>query len=192
MGWTSYHATNYKNGKVDRVAEVKHCFERGEDSKYRILKASLVGTTVYAAVEYQTEKGTEVFAAVVLTSVDNNDYFNFSYKDMDETCGPYHYDCPASILKLLTPTTSEHANQWREKCWEKIEKKRQKKNDPQALSNLPLGTVIEMNYWEPETPKIRLMKVNYGGYKQPIWVREDYSFKVRPKLIEEQGYIVIS
>lgn len=192
MGWTSYHATHYKNGKVDRIAEIKHCLEFGNSGKYRVLKASLVGSTVYTAIEYQNEEETRVFASVFLTSTDSKDYFNFSYKDMDETCGPYAYDCPASILKLLTPTTSEYANEWRKKCWENIEAKRNQRKNPQALSNLPLGTIIEMNYWEEGIPTIRLQKIKHGAYKNPIWIKDDYSFKVRPKLIESQGYTVLS
>lgn len=51
---------------------------------------------------------------VMLTSTRNGT--EFAYKDMDETCGPCAYDCPESILKLLSPTDSQWANEWREKC----------------------------------------------------------------------------
>ncbi len=30
--------------------------------------------------------------------------------------GPYHYDCPASILDLLGPPGNEYAAKWREAC----------------------------------------------------------------------------
>lgn len=42
--------------------------------------------------------------------------FNFQYKVMDETMLPYYYDCPESILNLLTETTNENANVWRASC----------------------------------------------------------------------------
>lgn len=35
---------------------------------------------------------------------------------LTETMGPYHYDCPASILDLLGPPGNEHAANWREAC----------------------------------------------------------------------------
>lgn len=194
MGWTSQHATYYKNGKVDRVAEVRAYFEEGINASmnYRVLKASLVGGIVYAAVERPTEDGTKVFAATFITSVDHDSYYNFSYKELDETAGPCYCDCPASILKLLTPTTCEFALKWREECWRQIELKRQKRKDPHALSNLPLGSVIELTNWKPDMPILRLKKVKHLRYKQPIWVKEDYSFRVSRNDIEQHGYRVIA
>lgn len=154
MGWTSYHAPATYNTKtnryvVDRKAECDKLFNcdmiknRG---KYEVLKSRMVGSTYYAAVKmtrYATEtepEKTQVIAAIVLTSVSNKDYFNFSYKDMDETVGPYNYDCPKSILDLLTPTDSEWANNWRKQCYENIAAK--KNHD--GLNKLPIGSVIEV------------------------------------------------
>ena len=41
MGWTSYHATNYKNGKIDRKAECdaywNHPLDKG---RFKVLKNS--------------------------------------------------------------------------------------------------------------------------------------------------------
>jgi hypothetical protein len=54
------------------------------------------------------------------------DYHNFGYKDMDESAGPYQAECPERILKLLTPTTSQYAQQWRDACWAKITAKKAK------------------------------------------------------------------
>lgn len=110
MGWTYYPATNYKNGRIDRLQECRDEF--GKEPKWAtIVKDALVDTTYYAAMKF-TKTG-EIFALVVLTDTDCRD---FGYKDMDETCGPCYYDCPMSILDLLTPTDNEYANEWREKC----------------------------------------------------------------------------
>ena len=54
---------------------------------------------------------------------------------MDETCGPYQYDCPESILKLLTPTESKWANEWRAKC-------REYRKKAKELKALPMGSKI--------------------------------------------------
>lgn len=151
MGWTSYNATHYNKNGVDRKAECDSLFCGGN---LEILKSRMVGSTYYAAVKVLTkyngedengkaiytplkEEEQHVFAAVVLTSVVNEDYFNFSYKDMDETECPYQYDCPESILKLLTPTESEYANKWREECTKRIER-----NKKYGLSKLPIGSKI--------------------------------------------------
>lgn len=153
MGWTSYHATNYTNkGTVDRKAECDDYFTNSmNEGRYIIKKSVLVGATYYAAIETvkRTNKDTkqlevipenerETWAAVLLTEVSNNDYYNFSYKDMSEDMGPLIYTCPASILNLLTPTACEYAIKWRAKCREYIEKK----NSPNALSKLPIGAII--------------------------------------------------
>ena len=157
MGWTSYHATHYKNGKIDRKAECDAYFMEGLNrGYYDVLKSSMVGSTYYAAVKplkrYGKDVGgneiivdipineQQVFGVVFLTSTDSKDYYNFSYKDMDETVGPCYYDCPKGILNLLSPTDSEWANNWRAKCRETLE---QKKN-VNSLSKLPIGSIIQV------------------------------------------------
>lgn len=139
MGWTGYHATNYnRRGEIDRRAE---CDEQmsgeNERGKWEVLKSTMRGSTYYAAIR-RTDKETgerHVFGCVCLTSVDMKDYFNFSYKDMDESMGPGCYDCPASILDLLSPTDNEYALTWRQKCREKAK--------APDLGKLPIGTMIE-------------------------------------------------
>ena len=90
--------------------------------KRTVLKSALVTfNTYYAAVEH-LDKATGisyVFAVVSLLQYNHNDYYNFGYKDLDETCGPNEVACPKSILKLLTPTEHEYANNWRTACWER-------------------------------------------------------------------------
>lgn len=134
MGWTSYHTySTYKNGKqyIDRKAECDDLFntvmsdsETGREIDYEVLKSAMVGRTYYAAVQRtmcatETEpERSEVFAAVVVTSIDRRYYYNFMYNAMDETVGPCECKCPKSILDLLTPTDNECAKEWRRRCYE--------------------------------------------------------------------------
>lgn len=158
MGWTSYHATHYKNGKIDRRAECDAYFMEGLNrGHYDVLKSAMVGSTYYAAVQGlrrylgKDENGTYIyepipenkritFGVVFKTSTDMKDYYNFSYKDMDETCGPYERDCPKGILDLLSPTDNEFANEWRKACYANIAKKK----NPNSPSKLPVGSVIKV------------------------------------------------
>lgn len=165
MGWTGIRATHYKwvgkgtNRKyvVDRKAECDAYFMEGLNrGHYDVLKSSMIGSVYYAAVKLlqrysKDDDGNEiivdistneqqVFGVVFLTSTDSKDYFNFSYKDIDEASGPCYYDCPKGILDLLTPTDSEWANNWRASCRERL---KQKKN-PNSLSKLPEGSVIKV------------------------------------------------
>lgn len=134
MGWTSYHATHYKNGRIDRKAEIDSLWET--DANFKVLKSSIVGSTYYAAIE-----GNDcVFGMVILTRTDIKYYFNFSYKEISEDMGPYYYDCPKGILDLLTPTDDEYANAWRKRCYENIKAKK----NPNALANLPVESEIKV------------------------------------------------
>jgi hypothetical protein len=40
---------------------------------------------------------------------------------MDETMGPCESSCPERILKLLTPTDSDYAKEWRARCQKNID-----------------------------------------------------------------------
>lgn len=112
MGWTFTHK--------DRDTTVRQFFEKEfHDPTIKILDVATVGfRECYIAME---RKG-EVFALVCLLDYRPDDYYNFGYKDMDETMAPYYYNCPERILKILTSTTNEDAITWRGKCWSRIEK----------------------------------------------------------------------
>lgn len=141
MGWDYGRARYWKNGRIDRKAECDERFTWKTDAKeISVLKSSMVGSTYYAAVQIKTPEKTEVIGCVTLTSVDGCD---IGMKIMEETCGPYQVECPKSILKLLTPTDSEWANEWRKKCWAYHEEKERKKKDKYSLKNLALGTRID-------------------------------------------------
>lgn len=122
MGWTYYNATHYKNGKVDRKAEMDDLFNWSDPDAHMscaVLKSAMVGSTYYAAVRSENSATgyDEIAAVICLTHVDSKSYCNFGYKDMDETMGPFKYGCPKSILKLLSPTDNVTANDWRQECW---------------------------------------------------------------------------
>lgn len=172
MGWTSYHATCYKNGKVDRKQECDNYFEGGLNrGYYKVLKSIMKGSTYYAAVQMMMRREKKengefvdipvengiVFAAVFLTQVDNKSYYNFSYKDMDETCGPCYYECPESILALLSDTDSAYAKKWREQC-----------HKMNALKKLPVGTIIEFKRGEDKTVRLYRHPAAFQ-FKRPFW-----------------------
>lgn len=71
-------------------------------------------STLYAAVK--SSNNAIVFALVVLFKRYDNEVL---FKVMDETVGPYYYDCPKDIIDMLTPTEdfdSGYAKEWRIKC----------------------------------------------------------------------------
>ena len=181
MGWTWSYASNWKNGKIDRKKECDSCWTYS-NSPYEVLKSSMVGTTYYAAVKVKSSG--EVFAAVFLTSTNG---YDFGYKDMEESMGPCSYDCPLSILKLLTKTENETSNLWRQMCLQKHEEKKKMVR----LSSLPVGTTIKCKCPVDSSAakrgeEIVLQKVSYG------WVGMGYRW-TRPFLtaIQENGFEIV-
>lgn len=175
MGWTGQIATYYKNGKIDRKAECDAYFMEGLNrGHYEVLKSTMVGSTYYAAVknlkkyvgkkddkyiyEDLPENEQKVWAAVFLTSVDKT---QFLYKDISEFEGPGYYECPLSILSLLSETDNEYALAWREKCKEGNHNRR-------FLHNCPVGTIITFMHNGKE---IRIIKHPAGyQFKKDFWM----------------------
>jgi hypothetical protein len=119
MGWTSFPMhTPVKEWFLDSW---------NQTGKHEVLDVAIVKrNTLYAAIKYKETN--EVFAVVYLLRWSPKSDYNFSYKDMDETVGPYECECPLRILNLLTPTTSEYALQWRERVRMYHKKKDELKN----------------------------------------------------------------
>ena len=114
MGWINemdfsgkYVSTKNRKEYIDKLWN--------NDKKFQVLKSSMVGTTYYAAVAEldQQQEVKQVFATTALTSYEDRE---FSYKEMNEHAIPVCCDCPVGILKLLTPTDDQNANQWRKNC----------------------------------------------------------------------------
>lgn len=95
---------------------------------------------------------------------DSRDDFNFGVKTMEESSGPCEDYCPASILSLLSPTDSEYANSWRDRCRKNIEAKK----DPHALKNLPVGAVIRFTLHTGESIELLKHAAAYQ-FKRPFW-----------------------
>ena len=124
-----------------------------------MLRSSMVGSTYYAAVKpllrrtrdghdtYEPipEEEQNVFGAVFLTAIDMHDFFNFAYKDMNETYGPAQTDCPIGILDLLADTNNESAIAWRKECWESAKKRLAHQKARKKLHMLESGDVIEFS-----------------------------------------------
>ena len=189
MGWTSYHAGFYKNGVVDRKKEIDKMFTQDESEKYpelNVLKSRMIGSTYYGAIEVK-EKGNvvKVFAMIVLTSTNMNDYFNFSYKDMSETVGPHYYDFPKGILDLLTETDDEYAIGWRNKCRENL----QKKKDKTTKGTLPVGSVIKFKRYNGEYVILQKMSPMYQ-FRRAWWYCSDSNTYYPSKHIPDEFEII--
>ena len=125
MGWLYMQSLGGHSGPRQYL-DAQFTYEKPE-RRVRVLRSSLVKMrTYYAAVEVvPTDAPREVTAVVCLVRYNPRDAegYVFGYKDIDETMGPCEADCPAAILDLLTPTASEYALRWRERCRAAIAKR---------------------------------------------------------------------
>ena len=171
MGWDFTHAVHYKNGKVDRKAECDNRFTWGT---HKVLRSSMKGTVYYGAVD---DGNGNVFAVVALTTgKDRHDpYYNFGLKSMSEDMGPYYYDCPKSILDLLTETDDEDANNWRQKC-------REKAMADKWLNKLPIGAKI---VWKEN--KVLTKHAPAYQFKTWFWYDEENHSYIQKKRVTEMN-----
>lgn len=189
MGWIEYPARDCicknVNGRfvVDRKAELdRHYNFRDERKSVSVVKSAMVGSVYYAAVsviEYDDDRKficNSVMAAICLTKVKDG---WFAYKAMDETMGPVEAKCPKNIVKLLTPTTDDYANEWRSRCLE---------NKSDKLTRLPIGSVIRVQFnGEP----IYLSKENVARWRTPHWVNWSIGIYLTPQQINKSGWEII-
>lgn len=140
MGWVFTHRDKVPGQSLAEwfVAKGALTWTGREPWEYRVLDSSTVRfNTFYAAIERKNIETGErhVFAVVFLLRFVPKEYHNFGYKDMSEDMGPCECDCPERVLKLLTPTDSEYANDWRARCWANI-------NARKARPKIIPGTVL--------------------------------------------------
>lgn len=111
----------------------------------QVLAAARVGSTVYMAIRSTDKASTAsyVFAAVILIS--NTKKHGFGYKDMDESMGPCQCDCPARIMRLLTPIAGlpnpGYAADWRARVAERKNEKRRQRARRQSLR---IGSIVTL------------------------------------------------
>jgi len=126
MGWTSYTVDNL--AKTDAILRREFTQDSANNtrSSWTVEDSATVGAQWYALMKHTDTKGQETYYGLVCLTERRNGWKNtveFCFKDMDETCHPYYYDCPARILdKLdrLAPNPSPNAAAWRAKCRERL------------------------------------------------------------------------
>ncbi len=165
MGWTFNHRPKGESIFDFFSREFNYQTDRGI---FHVIDCASNFTEAYLAVQSGPNEATTVSGVVCLLRYRNSDYYNFGYKDIGENCGPGVYDCPERILNLLSVTDNQNALEWRQRCQERILRRR-------SRPTISAGTVIEFS--EPLTFK--------GGH-------EIRRFKClnprRLRFTEERGY----
>ena len=121
MGWTELHKEK-EMGLLEFFKQEFNC--KNEIREWEVLACSTKSGVAYLACKLTTLESVKVLGVVCVLRYPKDPYYNFGYKDMDETELPYYYECPKKILDLLTTTNNENAKEWREKCYEKLSQKK--------------------------------------------------------------------
>ena len=179
MGWTSTMATHhYSNGRVNVKAEMDSLMNY-ENSSYKnqVLKSRMVGSIYYAAIQSydKSKEATEVFAAICKTSTRTSDGMEFGYKCMDETMGPGYYNCPKTILDILTPIDNEYALEWRQKCRETLAMS--------SLKDIAIGGQIKWINGNG-TEKILTKMAPAYQFKTPWFMTSEYTYVPKRRIHE--------
>lgn len=166
MGWSFTH--KQKGEKLFDFFSREFNHENG-----KVLDCATKNMVAYIAYEFIPKRNEETMkkevGALVCLLKYVKDEYNFGYKDMDETMGPYYHDCPKRILDLLTPTDNVTALKWREEC---SKTNNIKKGDKIRLS-IPLkfndGSTLSEFLVESLRP-MRFVSLENGGlYKMQRW-----------------------
>jgi hypothetical protein len=80
----------------------------------KLIKARTVGNNHWQAIEYINAAGENVRYIALALIRHSREAGGYGYKSMDETSGPYYYNCPLNFLEGLSSPIG-YAADWREK-----------------------------------------------------------------------------
>ncbi len=130
MGWLSMPLASMGEHQTPKTyLDAQFTYSRTQDDGstcgLTVIASSCPGNRTYYAAVQRHDNGVpgDVFAIVCLVRWNPraSDGYVFAYKDLDETMGPCEAECPERILRLLTPTTYEHAINWRQRCRDNLQ-----------------------------------------------------------------------
>lgn len=86
-----------------------------EGSMLRNVAYKVVNSALYT-VEERKDNGARYIGVYVLSRQGGE----WGYKSMDESMGPYYFDCPLKFLDMVPEPESQYAKEWRQKVRAKV------------------------------------------------------------------------
>ena len=122
MGWDGIYITEAHKTVSEKLSVY---FKYHGFCENEVIKATIKNGVVYGAI--RNLKTNDVWAMVSLLKFRKDGWqTEMLAKNMSEDMMPYYFDCPKSILDLLTKTDNEHSNEWRKRCYEQLAKAKEK------------------------------------------------------------------
>ena len=163
MGWTSVNKP--KGMSLDEFFDKEFkC-----DSLKLIGKGYTKNLSEYYRACYNVEKG--VYFALVCKIHFGKGYYNFSYKDMDESENPYFYNCPKRIMDIIerSQPVNDMSKEWRMKVHKVLDTKLTKGKVITFKKPIDFGEFSENTFRYLGNNKYRSM--SHGGvYTIPKWL----------------------
>lgn len=182
MGWWGHYVGGKAPTGKERIELVlrengwKSRREEQDGRIWEVIDTAIRGTVVYVAIRVTENGSSRVFAEVNLTRFEKDGYL--MVKQMSETMGPNESHCPKHILDKLSPTDSEWANAWRERCRQNL------KGD--EIGKLPLGTKIKVGK-QAETVIVEVCK--YRGRR--AYIDWEHMIRYKPHHLRYYGYEIL-
>ena len=164
MGWT----TTYKpvGTSVDSFFDKEFA---GSSIEF-VGKGCLKNFSEYYRACYNKKTNT-YFALVCRIHFERDSYYNFSYKDMDESENPYFYNCPKRIMDIIerSKPVNDMSKEWRMKVHKVLDTKLDKGKVITFKKPIDFGEFSENTFRYLGNNKFRSM--NHGGvYTIPKWL----------------------
>ena len=164
MGWTTVHKT--VGTSIDSFFDK----EFADSSIEFVGKGCLKNFSEYYRACCNKKTNT-YFALVCRIHFERDSYYNFSYKDMDESENPYFYNCPKRIMDIIerSKPVNDMSKEWRMKVHKVLDTKLDKGKVITFKKPIDFGEFSENTFRYLGNNKFRSM--NHGGvYTIPKWL----------------------
>ena len=164
MGWTTVHKP--VGTSVDSFFDKEFA---GSNIEF-VGKGCLKNFSEYYRACYNKKTNT-YFALVCRIHFERDSYYNFSYKDMDESENPYFYNCPKRIMAIIerSKPVNDMSKEWRMKVHKVLDTKLDKGKVITFKKPIDFGEFSENTFRYLGNNKFRSM--NHGGvYTIPKWL----------------------
>lgn len=177
--------------------EIIHDQTKGWETPDRIVKCidySLRGNTLWIIFEALFKADFKIERFIVCDLLKYEKGYGWGYKDMDESCGPYYYDCPLKFLKMVPDNGINHINhEWRQKVYAFHEEKKGKKDNLLALKQnyqqaQKTGKVCELSILHcSSVPYVILIGFDRKGF--PLGLYEGKTYRVKKSQIGDSKIV---
>lgn len=186
MGWDGIFIHTPHKTNSEKIA----CFN--SYYKFDFAKAVIKNGVLYGAVKDINRETNEpiVWGLVAIINFYTNKFeTEMRCKLMDETMHPYYYNCPKSILDLLTKTDNEYSNEWRKRCYEQLAKAKEKAKVKTPYIFVKSGIKFSIGCTYHVFKKDPTMRTKYHTFETGYGLRISHINDFDVQYISEEQYL---